>query len=244
MSPSGVTVGLIWPCVGVPSQGICAPERRGRQKRYAPYLFMKSIAFRLAFKVHRNELSFEEGIIRSNAHEAGEDFLEALNSLAGEMKYDPAALPLLLRQAQRSVETSVAAAPDTTALEEQIDNLRQKKQHLQEGIQTLKMMSVQSQPTVIPGINSILLLVTSGVLVALLFVFKYPLLGLLAIVMGLAGAGVFLVNDFRVKRRQQEEAQRRRAKNEEEIKRLSDMLQEIGRLLEAKLGELRSIRGG
>lgn len=205
---------------------------------------MKSIAFHLAFKVHRNELSFEEGIIRSNAHQAAEDFLEALNSLAGEMKYDLAALPLLLKQAQTAMEGAAPPPVDTDALQEEVNSLRQKKRHIEEGIQTLKMMSIQPQPTVIPGINSILLLVTCGVLVALLFIFEFPLLGLLAIILGLAGAGGFFVNDLKVKRQQEEEAQRRRAKNEEEIKRLTEMLQEIGELLEAKVGELRAIQGG
>ena len=62
---------------------------------------MKSTAFNLAFKVHRSELTFAEGLLKSLEADAQRDFIEALNSLAGEMRYDLESLDSLIHEADR-----------------------------------------------------------------------------------------------------------------------------------------------
>lgn len=206
---------------------------------------MKSSAFNLAFKVHRNELTFEQGILQSNEEDAAQDFLDALNSLAGKVKYDPSQLPLLLEQAQAVAAAKAGTAPlsvDLTALKEEINNLHKKKRDIEEGISTLKSICARRQPMITPGVNSILLLIIFSVFVALLFIFDQPLVAVPAIVVGLAAAGMVYMKDLKTLHKQQEEARRRRAKNEAEISKLENMLVEIQQQLEAKELQLQTVQ--
>jgi hypothetical protein len=208
---------------------------------------MKIVAFNLASKVHRNELPFEEGILQSNAEGVAGDFIHALNSLACRIKYDPAQLPSLLHRAQAALGGQVVAAPppvDLTVLQGEIDSLRTKKRRTEEEIETLRSICAQHEPMIVPGVNSILFLITWSVFVALLFIFDLSVFGLLTIVLGLAGAGLFYMTDSQTLQKQQEEAERRRAKNEAEVKRLEGSLGETCHRLEAKTAELRAARGG
>ncbi len=206
---------------------------------------MKSAAFNLAFKVHRNELAFTEGLLKSDQEGAAEDFLDALNSLAGEIKYDPSQLPALLDQAQTGGEQkSSAPAVDLNALQEEIDNLRKKKKDLDESIRTLEGICAQREQTVLPGLNSIMLLITCSVFVTLLFIFQQVILGLLLILLGLAGAALIYLKDARTLRAQREEIARRRAKHEAEIKKLKTTRKEIIELLDKKEAEFQAARGG
>ncbi|MFH1742285.1 MAG: hypothetical protein ABIH23_25045 [bacterium] len=206
---------------------------------------MKSAAFNLAFKVHRNELPFAEGILKSNEEGAAEDFLDALNSLAGEMRYDPAQLPSLLQQAQGDAGGDVAPltpAIDVLALQEEIGNLRKRKEDFEEGINTLKTLLARHEPVMVPGINSVMLLIACGVFVALLFVFNQPIIGAVLILIGLSGAGVMYMKDLRTMREQQAEVDRRRAKNEAEIKQLQGQLAETQKALAEKEAKLQSVQ--
>ncbi len=206
---------------------------------------MKSAAFNLAFKVHRNEVPFAEGLLKSNEEQAAEDFLDALNSLAGEIKYDPSQLPALLEQARGGGEQQAAApAVDLKALQEEIDALRKKKADLDEGIRTLEGICAQREQTVLPGLNSIMLLITCSVFVTLLFIFQQVILGLLLIVLGLAGAGLIYMKDMRTLRSQQEEIARRRAKHESEIKKLRKIRDETEEVLHKKEEEFKAARSG
>ncbi|HPA44292.1 MAG TPA: hypothetical protein PK395_00890 [bacterium] len=208
---------------------------------------MKSSAFNLAFKVHRNEIPFAEGILKANSEGAAEDFLDALNSLAGEVRYDPAQLPDLLAQAQGA--SGGAAVPplqemkpgvDLSALLEEVNNLHKKKRDLEEGITTLKSMAAQRHPLIVPGVNSVMLLIVCAVVVMILFTFGQPIVGLVFILLGLGGAGMIYMKDLKVLQKQRAEAEKRRAKHEAEITRLQTMLEENEKLMATKEAELKA----
>ncbi len=208
---------------------------------------MKSSAFNLAFKVHRNEIPFAEGILKANAEGAAEDFLDALNSLAGEIRYDPAQLPDLLAQAQGAAG-GAAGQPlqelkpsvDLSALFEELNNLHKKKRDLEEGIATLKTMAAQRYPMIVPGVNSVLLLITFAVFVMILFTMQLAILGLIFILVGLVGAGLLYMKDMKVLQKQRAEAERRRAKHEAEIAKLQALLEENEELTATKEAELKA----
>ncbi len=118
---------------------------------------MKSAAFNLAFKVHRNEIPFAEGLLKSVEAEAQHDFIEALNSLAGESRYDARQLDELIQEAR----TSLLAPPPPSApviniqgLREDITGMDKKRRDLADSIHTLENRIAALHTTVVPGINS------------------------------------------------------------------------------------------
>ncbi|MEW6236019.1 MAG: hypothetical protein AB1656_11580 [Candidatus Omnitrophota bacterium] len=69
---------------------------------------MNSEAFNLAFQVHRNEMNFSEGLLKSVEAGAQEDFIEALNSLTGKILYTVEQLDELIEKAQKENEPDVS----------------------------------------------------------------------------------------------------------------------------------------
>jgi chromosome segregation ATPase len=188
---------------------------------------MKSAAFNLAFKVHRNELSFAEGLLRSVESEAQEDFIEALNSLAGETKYDVDQLETLIDQAHRSAMQDSAPAPDLSSIKQEIDTLRKKQREIGDSIQTYESQKSVLVPTVLPGVNSVLLGL-GGMMISVVALFiGGGLFFIMGVSVSLIVAIVLFIQDMGKLTIQKEKIRRRVEKIDSEIVQLEDILGQL-----------------
>ncbi|RJP34364.1 MAG: hypothetical protein C4527_02205 [Candidatus Omnitrophota bacterium] len=204
---------------------------------------MKSVAFNLAFKVHRNELPFAEGLVKAVEEQAQEDFIQALNSLAGETKYDVDQLDALVDEAVKGLNPdSSRPEVDVKALQEEVRRLRKKRKDLLDGIETLENQIATLVPSITPGINSFLLLMVGGVIFMILLIMKIGLAAVLILLGTLGGAIFFAVVDFSNLSRQKLEIERKKKRNHEEIKKIKTALAEFESTLEEKEQLLKSVQ--
>lgn len=164
---------------------------------------MKSAAFNLAFKVHRNELPFAEGLLKSVEADAQHDFIEALNSLAGEMRYDAGKMDALIEEAQQGLEPKKKPKFDYQALKDEIYQLKKNHFELKESIKSMEARVASLKPTIIPGINAFFAVIVGLVIVMIVYLLGIPLLAIVALVGTVIGALVSLLHDMNILKKQQ-----------------------------------------
>ncbi len=201
---------------------------------------MKSAAFNIAFKVHRNELPFAEGLLKAVETNAQEDFIVALNSLAGETKYDIDKLDSLIEEARQGIASDSQKSEkkiDLKAVEEEINQLKKKRSEYKDSVETYRNQIAALVPTLIPGINSLLLSLVGIMIAVLFFLLNLVLFALLILLGTFATAGFLLYQDMENLRKQKEDIARKKARYKEEITKIESMLDE----LEDKLQEQQRI---
>ncbi|MDX9754998.1 MAG: hypothetical protein RBU29_13625 [bacterium] len=194
---------------------------------------MKSAAFNLAFKVHRNEIPFAEGLLKAVEVEAQEDYLEALNSLAGESKYDVMQMDALIVQARKSVVQDVPPRVDTSAIQKEIQSLSKKRAEYEESIQTLETQRAALKVTILPGINSALLGLVGVMIAVVVWLMGYGLGVLLAIGITLVISGLMLVQDLHELKKQRERVEQRKHKFLSDIATLHEIIDAVDQDLHA-----------
>ena len=201
---------------------------------------MKSAAFNLAFKVHRSEIAFAEGLLKSVEAEAQEDFIEALNSLAGESRYDVNQLEMLIEQARQSVMQEETPKINTNAIEKELDTSRKQKIEYQETIQSLEFQRGNLAPTVIPGINSMLWAIVGGMGSVIIMLFGSNM----GFIIGCAATTSYviflLVQDISKLNEQKETCEKRRIKLTQDINTLKTRVEELSKKITEKLAILES----
>ncbi len=191
---------------------------------------MKSAAFNLAFQVHRSEISFPEGLLRSVESAAQEDFIEALNTLAGETRYNVDQLDTLIEEAQRQVNREGGPgepAVDAEALKEEIESLKRKRSDMNERLETLEFQNASLKPSVIPGINSVLLGIVGGVFMLLSLVLQFSMAALFFLVVTLAISGYYLMKDLSELKIQQEDIAQKKTFNLANMEKTKSALEEL-----------------
>lgn len=203
---------------------------------------MKSAAFNLAFKVHRDEVTFNEGLVQAHEEGASEDFLDALNSLAGEVRYNKADVNTLLDAAASGQGQPEEKGPEEKAkeaigkLQSDIDALEEKYDRNKDGLTALVSVLNAPDQLAIPGINSILLLMVGGVIVAALVSFKvmFAISGFVGLI-GLVGAGLLLYRDTQIINAQKRALAIRRQQVQDKI----DVIEKSLAAIEAKMDKKR-----
>ena len=201
---------------------------------------MKSAAFNLAFKVHRNELTFAEGLLQSCEAGAQQDFIEALNSLAGSQKYDISQLDALVAQAKSSLsgESASGASAAVEKLEKEIRELKGDIRDYKSSIHMLEASVASLITTVIPGINSGLLFFVGLVILLVLFAIGFTLAALIVLVLVIVGCGILFYIDMNKLKQQRAAIDRKREKNMIEIDKINEKIEEAREDLRAKEEEL------
>lgn len=201
---------------------------------------MKSAAFNLAFKVHRNEVPFADGLLQSCESNAQHDFIEALNSLAGSQKYDINQLDSLIAQAKSSLsgESQSAASENTEKLEKEIRELKGGIKDYKSSIHMLEANNSTLMTTIIPGINSFLLFFVGIVILLILFAINLMMPALIVLVLVIIGCGVLFYLDMDKLKKQREVIERKREKNMIEIDKIQAKIDETKEDLAKKQEEL------
>ncbi|MBI1389071.1 MAG: hypothetical protein GC154_11550 [bacterium] len=167
---------------------------------------MKSAAFNLAFKVHRNELSFPEALLRAVDNGAQEDFIEALNSLAGETKYSIDDLERLIEQARQKVEgAGEAANSHLQKLQEQLIKLQKSRKEHEERIATLRAQSASLKVTVAPGLNAFMIFLVAFMLTLIPFLLGFYIASLIFFSLGAVFVIVVFLQDMDKLKKEQEQ---------------------------------------
>ncbi|MEW6238715.1 MAG: hypothetical protein AB1656_25295 [Candidatus Omnitrophota bacterium] len=199
---------------------------------------MKSAAFNLAFKVHRNEIPFAEGLLKSVESGAQEDFIVALNSLAGETKYNINKLEQLIDEARRGLtDKPKEKKVDLSAMEEELKQFRSKRDEYKENIQTYQTQIATLAPTILPGVNSFLLFLVGIVFVILFVLLGFGLIAVIVLLATLLAAAYFLFQDLSLQKKQKEEVQRKKERYAAEIEKITAVVND----LEAKIAEKEKI---
>lgn len=204
---------------------------------------MKSAAFNLAFKVHRNEVQFAEGLLQSCEANAQQDFIEALNSLAGSQKYDINQLDALIAQAKSSLsgESSSASSANVEKLEKEIRELKNDIKDYKSSIHMLEANNSTLMTTIIPGINSFLLFFVAIVIGLILFAIGFTMVALIVILVFLIGCGVLLYIDLEKLKKQRATIERKRERNMAEIDKLQGKIEETKEDMAKKQEELAKV---
>lgn len=200
---------------------------------------MKSAAFNLAFKVHRNEVPFAEGLLQSVESNAQQDFIEALNSLAGSQKYDLSQLDSLIAQAKSAGSNDKSASSaNVERLQKEIRDLKGEIRDYKSSIHMLEAQNSSFMTTIIPGINSMLLFLVGLVVILVLFAINLMLPAVIVLVLILIGCGILLYLDMNKLKAQKASIDRKREKNLIEIDKISGRVEETKEQLQAKEQEL------
>lgn len=203
---------------------------------------MKSAAFNLAFKVHRNDLSFPEGLLKAYEEDAHHDFIEALNSLAGEEKFDSNSIEQLVEEARANLDGETTRPQiDVGALKEEIEKLETSKKEHQNGIQTLKNQNASYKTTIVPGLNSILMGMVGLIIAIIMFLLGLAIVAI--IVMGITvGVGIMLwMQDTEALQKQKDNIARKVERNLYEIQQIQSKLEQIENHLSEKQQLLASV---
>lgn len=201
---------------------------------------MKSAAFNLAFKVHRNELTFAEGLLQSCESAAQQDFIEALNSLAGSQKYDVSQLDALVAQAKSSLsgDTGSATSANVEKLEKEIREIKGDIKDFKSSIHMLEANNSSLMTTIIPGINSGLLFFVGIVVFLVLFAINLLIVALIVLGLVVIGSGILLYIDMSKLKQQRDAINRKREKNMIEIDKINGKIEEAREELNKKEAEL------
>ncbi len=205
---------------------------------------MKSAAFNLAFKVHRSELSFADGLLQSVESQAQQDFIEALNSLAGSQKYDITQLDSLITQAKASLtgDSGSASSANAEKLEKEIRELKGEIKDYKSSIHMLEANNASLMTTIIPGINSALLFFVGLVILLVVFAVGFILPALIILALVLVGSGILFYLDLNKLKEQQAIINRKKEKNQVEIDKMKDKIEDTKEDLQKKQEELDKIK--
>ena len=202
---------------------------------------MKSAAFNLAFKVHRNELPFPEGLLKSVEAKAQEDFIEALNSLGGETKYDVNKLDQLIGEAQQgATKKGGRKKVNLEALEEEIKQLKKQRNEYNESILTYRSKIGSLHPRIIPGINSGLIAIVGSVIMAILFILNLGLITLIMLAVTIGTAIFTLAQDLDILKKQQADIAQKKMNALSEIKIFETRVEELTEKINEKRSALRA----
>ncbi|MGC9328370.1 MAG: hypothetical protein ACP5I1_12110, partial [Candidatus Hinthialibacter sp.] len=191
--------------------------------------------------VHRNEMPFAEGLIKSFEADAHHDYIEALNSLAGEMRYDIAKIDTLLEEAQRGVQSSKKPNYDIALLREEIDELKKSCSEMNETIQSLEGRIAVLKTTIIPGVNAFFIVLV-GIVILLIFYLLNLKIMVFVILFGiLAGGGASVVYDLNALKKQQEDIDRKKQKYHDQITEIDLDIGKLTQTIQEKEEFLRSV---
>lgn len=206
---------------------------------------MKSAAFNLAFKVHRSEMPFAEGLLRAVESDAANDFIEALNSLAGEPKYDSARLQEMVVEAKREEKSNQDEKDESKlyeTLELEIENLRAEREELKESVQTLEAQLTALTPTIVPGMNSLLVFIAGSVIAIVALLAGSPIFGLILVAVTLTAAGILYLQDMSVYNRQREDIERKKERAREDIGKIKAQINLVNIQLKEKRLKLQTLK--
>ncbi len=204
---------------------------------------MKSAAFNLAFKVHRNEMPFAEGLVKSVEEQAQEDFIHALNSLAGETKYDVDQLDGLVEEAMKGLEPNASEPSiDIKGLQEEVRVLQKKRRDYLDGIETLENQNASFAPSITPGINSFLLGIVGGIIFLILLLLGLGISSLFVLIGTMITVVILVAIDLSKLNQEKEEIARKKQRNNEQIKKIKSELAEVEIKLEEKENLLNSVQ--
>ena len=196
---------------------------------------MKSAAFNLAFKVHKNEMSFADGLLKSAESNAQEDFIEALNSLAGSQKYNVDQIDTLISKAKQDLSQDKSqAGVDLEAIEKEIRDFRLEVREIKNSIHFIEAKNASMLPTILPGMNSLLIFLIGAVALLILFALAFILSAILVLIITVIGCGMLFYIDSNKLARQKEAIARKQAKNQEQIDNLNGQIEEIHKKIAEK----------
>ncbi len=197
---------------------------------------MKSAAFNIAFKVHRNEMPFAEGLLKAVDAEAQEDFIVALNSLAGEAKYNVNQLEKLIQEAKQGAgeETKPQSNVNLEALEEELRKLKKKRHDHRESIRTYESQITSMAPSITPGINSVLLVMVGFVMSILFFLLQFELVAGIILLIAFLIAAFLLFMDLDKLKKQKEDIERRKDRFLSEIEKIKQIVIELNQAIKEK----------
>lgn len=196
---------------------------------------MKSAAFNLAFKVHRNELSFPEALLRAVEAKAQEDYIEALNSLAGETRYSAADLETLIQQAQQQLQSSSAGKnKQIEAIEETLRKLKKTRHEHQESIKSYQHHISQLKPTVIPGLNAFLILLVGFMLGFIPLLLRFNILAIAIFLITLILLVVSVIQDIEKLKKERVELSRKEEEFKQGIERMLTAIEGLNQQIEEK----------
>ncbi|GEM_PF-1527564 len=204
---------------------------------------MKSAAFNLAFKVHRNEIPFAEGLLKSVEAEAQYDFIEALNSLAGEARYDAARLDALIQEARQELLKPNPPPPppiNVPVLQEEIATLEKQRADHAGSIQILENRIAALHTTVVPGVNSAMWGVAGLMLAMIVFLAQWFTLFLVMLAAALLVAVVTYIQDMDKLKQEQAAIHRKKTRMQSEIKEIKTQIEELDQQILEKQELIRS----
>lgn len=200
---------------------------------------MKSAAFNLAFKVHRNEIPFADGLLKAVDAQAQEDFIEALNSLAGSSKYSLDQLDFLIERARKGLTDDRGQSEEARKkLEEEIQVLKKDLRELQEGKGLLEAQNKCLVPTIVPGINSILVFMLGIVMTLIVFAAGFAIVALFFLVLALLGAAGAFMFDMNQLNAQRESLTKKKEANNKQIARIQEQIAGVNKKIVEKQGKL------
>jgi len=206
---------------------------------------MKSAAFNLAFKVHRNEMKFTEGLIKSVEAGAQEDFIEALNSLAGETRFNVDQLGELIEKARKDLESDQSGPKiDTSALAEELQRMMENRSELRERIKALQNLINTLSPTVIPGVNSFMIFLVGALSFLIIFLIGFVIFGVLVLLTTFGISISTYFKDAAALKQQIDNIKNRKERCQNEIVNIKTTLEELESKIEEKKAELDSLSQG
>ncbi len=204
---------------------------------------MKSTAFNLAFKVHRSELTFAEGLLKSLEADAQRDFIEALNSLAGEMRYDLESLDSLIHEARRSMEPEKKPKYDTQVLKEELAQLKKNRNELLDSIKSLEARISLMKPTIIPGVNAFFVFLIGFVISMIFYLLGLFYLATFLLIGSLLSSASSLIYDLGLLKKQQTDIAQKKILYLGQISQLQADIETQDQNIEEKEVFLQSVRG-
>ncbi|MFB3788457.1 MAG: hypothetical protein ACE15F_19025 [bacterium] len=191
---------------------------------------MKSAAFNLAFKVHRNEIPFAEGLLKSVEADAQHDFIEALNSLAGESRYDAKQLDAMIQEARTSLLSPLPPPIPTIniqAIREEITELEKKRRDHADYIQTLENRIAVLHTTVVPGVNSAMWGAVGLMMAMIVFLLKQYTAFLLVLAAAFLVIVMTYLQDSDKLKKEQAAIHKKKTRVMGEIKELKNQIEEL-----------------
>lgn len=203
---------------------------------------MKSAAFNLAFKVHRNEIPFPEGLLKAVDADAQEDFIEALNSLAGETKYDSDRLEQMIQDASKDVsKQSKKPKVDVESLRQELEVNEKKRKELKDNIQNIEARTSALTPNIVPGINSLLLFLVGFVATLIFFASGLVIVALIFLICTLVGAALLYIQDMSVYNKQLEEIKEKKERAKNEITKIGFQVDDLDNKIQEIKSQLNSV---
>lgn len=204
---------------------------------------MKSAAFNLAFKVHRNELSFPEALLRSVEVKAEEDFIEALNSLAGDTKYNAADLQQLIQQAESQLGGgSSGRNKQIEKLEDQLKELRKSFREQEEAVASYRGHISALKVTVVPGLNAFLVFLVGFMMGFIPFLLGFPLFSGIVALISLILITVLVIQDLDKLKKEKETIRKKEISLKQDIDRCLTAMEGLSQQIEEKENQLNRLQ--